>query len=376
MVVAKKIGLSLFFLFLVIYPFGQLTKWFDFVILFCALYAILQKDIEPEFLKELKVFLGVAAFSWILSLAVFKTTTVIIGSLYLIRLWGLIYFGLFIWNLVKEKIVNKDFVVNSLIIISFFTAIFGWVQYFFFTDMRPLIEYGWDDHLYRLVGTHLDPGFTGIILVMGLILLLLRSFEKREKKWGVLIFFFLVTIAFTYSRASYLALASALGVIFILKRKARVLLTILFGFLLLISLLPRPSSEGVQLERTKSISARLESYKDGLDIFRTSPLFGVGYNNICLAKRKLLDKGDFSSHSCSGFDSSLLIILASTGIVGLTVFVSELEKIRNLISRDFYGNTLIVSGIAVITHSLFVNSLIYPWVLSWLMILVALSTKE
>lgn len=376
MVDRKKISIGLFFLFLIVYPFGQLTSWIDVIIPLCALCALFIKSKKPAFLTYFSNYLLIALFSWVISAIFFKTSLVFIGAIYLIRLVSLVYFGVFVRNLIKEKLLSKGLVINSLIVVSFFVSIFGWVQYFLYPDLRPLVEYGWDDHLYRLVGSPLDPGFTGIILVLGLVLVLLNFFEEKKRKWQLLIAFFFTTIAFTYSRASYLALISGLFASWIILHKTKTILLIAGIFILLVAFLPRPAGEGVHLERTRSISARLVNYKDGIDTFKTMPLFGVGYNNICLAKKYILGKSDSLSHSCSGFDSSLLVILVTTGIVGFTSFAYAIIKTTRLVRNDFYGQALAISGISVLTHSLFVNSLFYPWVLSWIMILVALGTRE
>ena len=81
---------------------------------------------------------------------------------------------------------------------------------------------------------------------------------------------------------------------------------IIFGISVI--LLPRPSSEGVQLERTQSIYGRFRSYEQGLTILKTNPLFGIGFNNYCYARQIILGTNDLASHACSGSDSSVLDI--------------------------------------------------------------------
>jgi len=145
---------------------------------------------------------------------------------------------------------------------------------------------------------------------------------------------------------------------------------------LIIFLLPRPASSGVELERTFSILARFKNYQETLAVWEKSPLFGVGYNNLCLAKIKYLNHGDYLSHSCSGSDSSLLGLLATGGVLGLISFTSLLKQIVKNLDYQNLGGGFSACLVALLTHSLFVNSLFYPWVMGLMGLLLAISQKN
>ncbi|MEK7542910.1 MAG: hypothetical protein AAB503_01210, partial [Patescibacteria group bacterium] len=85
---------------------------------------------------------------------------------YLIRLISYISFFIYLWNIFSNEKLRENS-LRLLIIVSILVAIFGWLQYLFFPDLRVLKYVGWDDHLYRLTGSFLDPGFSAIILVLG-----------------------------------------------------------------------------------------------------------------------------------------------------------------------------------------------------------------
>ena len=385
----KKIVPYLIFLYLAFFPLGQIIR-FDVsllgrnvpinitdIIAFLSLVAFFVfKYKEPPLMNQFKNFALVSIFSLLFSLTFFKAQETVLGSLYLLRL--LSYFGLYAltWNIVRKNEISKEWLFTALFIIVSIVSILGWLQYFVLPDMRDLSVWGWDDHLYRLVGSFLDPTFTGIILVFGFLVGVALFLKERKLVTLVLLSIILSAIAYTYSRASYIALA--VGVIYfgILVKKVRLALLILLLFSALLVFLPRPGSEGVVLERTKSIVARFESYKEGIEIFKKSPVFGIGLNNICLAKTKFLGTENKDSHSCSGLDSSLLFILVTTGIIGILVFLDLAMQLYRTIDKNIYGYTFKAVLVSLLIHSFFSNSIFYPWVLGFASILAAVSLRS
>jgi hypothetical protein len=122
-------------------------------------------------------------------------------------------------------------------------------------------------------------------------------------------------------------------------------------------LLPRQPGEGTKLERTNSLYAKIINYREGIKVFSQSPLVGVGYNNLAYVRNIIKPE----SHANFGFDSSLLTILATTGVIGLSLFIFGLLHLFN--SSGLLFQSLLV---AILIHSLFANSLLYPWVLFFL----------
>jgi len=281
-----------------------------------------------------------------------------------------------VWNFVRGKKANRGLLINSLLAVSMATAIFGWIQYFAVPSLKPFFIFGWDEHLFRLVGTFLDPPFIGLIIVFGIIISLNAFIEKKSKKMLIIVVFLLISLAFTYSRGSYLALLAGLGVIGFYKRNVRQILSIVLGLVLLIIVLPTSRNHILGIFRAFSVIARIDNYKRTIQIFKISPVFGVGYDNICLAKAKLDGSVNFFYHDCSGSDSSLLLILATTGVIGIMVFCFSAYKIVKSLKRNSYSVILSSSFAALLVHSLFSNSLFYPWILGYIVILLAISVKD
>jgi len=391
MVIAKKknsLIKALIFLYLILFPFGQiLRRELSFgnllltlqpidLIAGIALLSFLFNRKENVFYKIFSPFFVVLIFSFIFSFSFFSFSEIIPGAFYLLRLFA--YFSLFslTYNLVQKDKVFKETLFKSLILVVIAVSLFGWFQYFFYPDLRILYYLGWDDHLFRLIGTFLDPGFTSIIVVFGFLASFSRYIDKKEKIYAFLSIFFLITLGFTYSRAGFLALIFGLAILLKEVGRKKLFLGLTAFFVLVVFFLPRPSSEGVKLERINSVLGRVRDYKETLLVWQKSPIFGVGYNNICQAKYKFLSERNLESHSCNGADSSLFFLLSTTGIVGTIAFLFSLTALIPWIERSYYGNALKSSLAALLVHSQFVNSLFYPWVMGWIFLLSAISLKR
>ena len=384
MVFTKRALKIIAYFYLIIFPFGQLLRVnfnvfgkdiplhpIEVVSFLSFLIFVSKKKLvrTPSFLKS---FIFISVFSLIFSMGMFPPQVIIAGSFYLLRLVGFV--GVFFALQYILKVNGKAYLINSFVVIAFFTGVFGWLQYFLYPDLRALFEFGWDEHLYRLAGSFLDPGFTGIVLSLGTLLSLFTFLRQKRKVMLYIFLFLLLTTLFTYSRASILALIVGVGYLLTSFKKGKLVLlfTSLVIFLLLI--LPRPAGEGVKLERVFSINARVNNYKETITIIKQSPVFGVGFNNICAARQKYLGNTNILSHGCSGADSSILLVIATTGLVGFMLLIGALIKDIGRIG-GIYRHVFYASSFAVLFHSLFVNSLFYPWVFGWLLGVYLLATE-
>jgi len=230
---------------------------------------------------------------------------------------------------------------------------------------------GWDPHYKRIFALIFDPNYLGLILVLGF--LLRHSTRKINSKEIIIQIIFLITVLFTYSRSSYLALISAL--IFYAWKIKKVVPYLSVSIILLISLLylPRPAGAGVRLERLFSIKERLTNWQSaGLIIIR-HPVLGVGFNTLRFARKNIgsLPENWLTGHSAAGVDNSFLFVAATTGLTGVIIFLFFLANLFN--QSDLTGKTALI---AVSIHSLFLNSLLFNFILIWLWLILALSKKE
>lgn len=372
----QKIKKILVLLVLAVFPFGQLLGIFtesalnvsfrvhpiDIIVFFTLCFTTSIYGLKPILFKYRYIFVPII-FSFVLS--IFLGSTSLIGFLYLIRL--LTYLLFFVSIFERKIIISKSALPQAMIIVGVLISLFGWVQYLLYPDLVSLKYFGWDDHYYRLTSTMLDPAFTGILLVLAILLSLDVYLKSRTKVHLLATIFFLVSLAFTYSRASFAALLIGLSVLLLKKHKS-LFMAIATALIILIAILPRNmGGEGVRLLRTSSTIQKIENYKDSLKIISSSPLFGVGYNNICLAKNNLSLNISKQENSCSGLDNSFLLIVASMGIISFIGFVYFFREIWPQL-----GGLWKASAVSLAFHTLFTNSIFYSWVIIWMALLLAL----
>ena len=369
------------FLFLIIFPFGQITRIgilqpIDLVVGLAAIYTIVKRLEIPQAFKYFGIFVIFASATWFFSIFIFRQIEVLYGLLYVFRLTAYYFFGIYVYGFVRRAKENKKLLIDSLLGVSVFSSLFGWVQFFLIPDIKPLFKYGWDIHLLRLVGTFLDPTFLGLIIVFGLLIAVTRMIEGKNNKQIGIIIFFLVSLAFTYSRAGYLALFGGLILIALYKKILKKVLFLILIFVALLFLLPTSKNHSIELLRQFSAVARIEDYKNTIQIFSKSPVFGIGYNNMCIAYQKFIGAQPFNSHHCSGSDSSLLLVLATTGITGFMLFIFSISRIIHSFSKNPDVLLLGSVSVALLIHSFFSNSMFYPWIMGYLAILFAVAVKK
>lgn len=362
------------FLFLVLFPFGQILRIgiiqpLDVIVGLATIYTLVAKLEEPDIFQNFKNFLYIAAFTYVLAIFIFWSKDLLVGALYLFRLVAYFYFLIYVWNFASNK-TNQKLLINSLISISVISAFFGWIQYFSFPDIKPFFVYGWDMHLFRLVGTFLDPTFLGLLIVFGLLITIYQYITDPKKTYLLLLLFLTVSLAFTYSRGSYLAFLAGIVLIGIYNKNIKKLLFLAFGLVLLVLFLPTSRNHSIELLRSFSAIARIDNYSETLQIVKNYPLLGVGFNNMCLSRQKFIGFESFASHACSGSDSSLLLVLATTGVLGLMSFIYLAIQIWR--KSDELSKALLAS---LFVHSLFSNSLFYPWIMGYILIYLGVSLR-
>ena len=345
----------------------------DCVVFVLTIVAVLDfKKYQDSFVKYLRVakplllFATLGVVSLLLSLSHFSSQEVLIGAMYLIRWLVYSLLPLSLVRLFKVPELRK-----SLLILGGVTILVSLGQYLIYPDIRSLQVAEWDPHYYRVVGSWLDPGFTGLILVFILIYLTIRPIANKFFQGLTWIGAYLA-LALTYSRSSYLAFVIGMAWIAWREKRGKFLLQMVGLLTVTLILLPRaPDGEGVKLERTSSIWARIENWGQALTIWRSQPLIGVGFNTYRYAQRDYgfltQDKWQLS-HSGAGADSSLLLVVATTGMLGLGVYLWYLKRLFQLGTQSL---VLEASLAAIIVHSFFLNSLFYPAVLVWIAILLA-----
>lgn len=364
-----------------------------FLFLFFINFLALKKKLEiPPFLGLWFLWLGLGLLGTTASLALgfLPLNQAIVGFLYWIRFLQYPLFFAAVFNLAKDR---TDFVKTCITLMIYSGLVFaflGFLQYRFFPDFSSLVENGWDPHYYRVLSTFFDPNFAGLFLTLAFLLIASKVllFPKNWLLWVLGLFWIGAAIVLTFSRSTYLALATGLTVLGFLKAKKIIISAFIIGILVFL-FVPRVQERvigAINLDETAKL--RLENYSKTLTIVKDYWLTGVGFNNFRFAQsyygffQEKRGVEQPSGHSGSGSDSSLLLVLATTGIFGLLVFIGLIGNIayksyklyqNGNTQQKFLSLSLLSSLSAIIIHSQFVNSFFYPWIMLWLFLLLGLT---
>ncbi len=335
---------------------------------------------KPQLLGPIVLFLLAGLMS--LAINAYRFSLVQLGqsALYLVR-W-LVYALLYL--VIVGSSVKSHFWLWGIYGFGVALAVLGLGQYIFYPDLRNLSYMGWDPHYGRLFSTFLDPNFTGIVLVLTFFLGIFLWFSQRPQRRLLILYQVLIFLALllTYSRSSYLALLVGLAVWLVGTHKIKLALVSLGVLLVLFLLLPLPRGDALRITRPDSSLARLVNWKTSFELFRQTPIWGIGFNTLRWHYQdRGLDASGVSSRAVSGVDSSLLFVAVTSGLVGLMAYGYLWFKFFVLARKSFRKDKnltwfYLASLIALLTHSLFVNSLFYPWVMLWFWTVTGVLEKE
>lgn len=343
------------------------------IALFCLVGLLKLKfhlEKPPTQITAAFIFIAAAILSLIFTPLHLKQMEFLVSFSYTLRFF---LYVLFVWLTFSgafgdlQKNLMKAFLFTG---ISF--AILGLLQFIFFPDLRFLSIAGWDPHYFRTVSTFLDPNFAGAFLVLTLLLLMpLRGAQTTQRTLFLFALVYL-TLLTTFSRSSYLMfLLSGFTLSFFKKSKTLFFGTIILfiillaGFQIYTNLVSKPHN----IDRAQSASFRLNTWQQGLTLFQKSPILGIGFNayRYGVKEYNLGDKQFLESHGSSSNDSSLLFVLSTTGVLGLLTYLYFLWTIFK--SSDGKNFILIAGLTGLLIHSFFANSLFYPPILAWILLI-------
>ena len=292
--------------------------------------------------------------------------------------------------------VFRRLLVGAMISSMVLIVVLGFLQLKFFPSFLELGLYldGWDPHIGRLLSTWFDPNFIGGYLAFLMpVTLALGLYYKQEKrlKWAALLFVIsavgLAALYLTYSRSGYLALIASLGILTFFKSR-KLLIALVMVAVIGFTLSPRVQERTIEavdsakgligLDSQKPLDPtaqlRVYSWQFAREIIADHLLLGVGYGRYAYEINQR-GHGLLSDHSSGGSDSSLLTIWAQTGIFGLLSylaigFVATVTAIRRIWKKNDFNSYLLLgflSGFAgMMLHSVFVNSLLYALMMTYL----------
>lgn len=351
---------------------GSGTYVFDFSVgLFALLgtlyFLLVKRSLEfPKVFRLFIIFILVGVISLVFSLFKFTFADILPGAMYLVRFSFYLLSGVVLFNMVINKMTTSREIFYSIILSGVLISVAGFIQLYFLPDFTVLdASLGWDPHKNRLASTFFDPNFTGAYLGVCLVLLFDRYYIKKDFKFTELLLFIIILVAFflTFSRSAWGMLAVVIFVFGYYRSRTLLYVSLLVAFCAFFAI-PRVQTRiSGATDPADSARLRIESWSNAYQIAKENLLVGVGFNNYKIAQQKegLLDIDAATAHSASGTDSSLLLVLATTGILGLAAYLFA------LLFPAFEKKTINVTMLALVggllLNSLFINSLFYPQIL-------------
>lgn len=347
-------------------------------VLYATLYLLIGKKTRIFIPKVYFLFLAFLFWNivlYVISSQKFSAEEMILSFFYLFRLIFYTLGILLFYNLRYQNILREPNVEKLILLEALFLAISGFIQLIVFPDFSKIDPgLGWDPHKNRLLGTFFDPNFMGATLV-GLVNILL-GFEANnpQKKSAPNLWLFLIFLAIflTFSRSAWLMLAVSIFLWGIVKYRGLLVVSILIALLAYLAI-PRVQTRISSVtDPADSAHFRLISWKNTLKVAKDNLWLGFGYNTFRFTQKDygFLGSG-LGGHSGGGSDSSLLLILATTGLPGFFLFLPFLVfpwissgmrilKKQDATSWDFTFFSLLP---ALLVNSFFINSLFYPPIL-------------
>jgi len=165
----------------------------------------------------------------------------------------------------------------------------------------------------RMCGTGIfnDPNDFALILVTAIPLCFCWLTDSTQRAmrpiWLILLLFFVYALMLTQSRGGFLALIAGSVTLIHLKYGAKK--TVLLGMIFLPPLLAVFAGRMTSFSADEGTGqARIQLWSDGLDIFRVSPLIGIGMDNY----------RQFSNHVAH---QSFIHCFSELGVIGGTLFL-------------------------------------------------------
>ncbi|OGC58791.1 hypothetical protein A2473_02225 [candidate division WWE3 bacterium RIFOXYC2_FULL_42_13] len=369
----------LFYILLGTLSLGQLVKagdyyLFDLAAVVFSFYGIVfflfKRNLKiPQYSVLFFVFSLLAGTSLLLNFYRYGSNEGMTSAFYLIRYVVYLLSGLVVSNMLSSKIMAREQLEKYLIFSALFLCGAGLVQLLVLPDFSVLDpSFGWDPHKNRVASTFFDPNFLGAYLVT-VFSVILGSIAggKRGKFRLISAVVILIFIFLTFSRSAWAMLAVVLFIFGLFKLRKFLFLGLFLAFLAYF-LVPRVQIRlsGIT-DPADSARYRLVSWKNALQISRDNLLTGVGFNAYRYVQRdyNFLTVDNISSRSGAGTDSSLLFVLATTGIFGALTFAAALAFpfLDNAVSRRKYRLVIVSLVPALMLESLFINSLFYPQIM-------------
>ena len=359
------------------------VKLQELISIIAIIYLLKKVDLSFGTRSVFSGIVGWVIWGWISSIIVSPIYSYTISEM----IYGWLYGGrilhlLLLTSLLSRYLIKKkrysvkelsNFISNCFVVVE----LIGIIQLLLFP-----IAYDWydlfygigvyfpnpDPHVNRLISTYFDPNFLSSILVIPFTIELYKViFEEKKSLFSIIKLLLTVIVVFlTSSRSGLLGCVIASGLMLLMyihRNRFRRWIFIFFAVILvaipiILSSNIRVIDRILNFMTDPSAQARFKSWRESFEIILKNLLFGIGYN--MLGAYRMAQDGQLSSSTGYGVDSSILMIVITTGIVGLIAFVLFIMKIIK--QKDPANSSIASLNKVIIISSLticFFNNLLF-----------------
>ena len=335
--------------------------------------------------KMVSIWLGIGIVASLIGTPLFGYTAseLVYGVFYPLRIALVIVTTNLVVTILKEAGKSVFFVVELGFVvvcaIGFFQLAFYPVAYDWYAATGQPVTSETDPHIGRLVSTYVDPNFLSACLLVPMAMALFGWRETGKWVHAVFALVYLVAIIDTVSRSGLGGLAIVVAFFCLTELRAPTWKKNLGAFVVAaitaVYLFASSNRVVTRIATTAddpSALARVGSWDIGLNVLTYNPVTGIGYNMIGAFRTSFLGQ-TISSSTGYGNDSSLLLILIATGIVGFAFFAAcVVLSVKGLLFTgrrdwlDWACVSVIVASLAVCNFN---NVLFYvPWMFPYLLL--------
>jgi len=194
---------------------------------------------QKKILVPVVLFASSALLSLIINYSSLSFSQFLTSAAYLVR-W-IFYAGIFFVVSDFDK-KSKEKISSFLVIVGSLVVGLGYLQYFFYQNIRNLYYLGWDEHMYRMFSVFLDPNFAGAFFVLFFLFLISIFLKKKSVLMGLLSILTLGAVFLTFSRSALIMLIVSTSMLFIMLNK-KTWIILLLGVILICLELFHPKQE-------------------------------------------------------------------------------------------------------------------------------------
>ncbi len=396
----SEIFVSLAFLLLTL---GQLVNFklyglsstsfylFDVYLLSCGLVSILYLVSNYNHVIITRVtflflfFTLIASFSLVSNNVVNTYADLAFQAFYLIRWVSYFTTAVFIGHLIRSRLLSVRYIYKQSILSAVFLVLAGFLQLYLLPDFTVLDPiFGWDPHKGRLASTFFDPNFVAAYIVVALTICLGLFYYQNytvfsKKTLGGMFVLLCIGLLLTFSRSGWGMFVIVMSIFGVLKYRMLLVYSAVLALLAYVAV-PRVQTRLAGItDPSDSAHYRLISWTNALEVYKSSPVIGVGFNAYREVQKDLsyIVPGSDGGNAGAGTDSSILFVLATTGLVGAGLFsLGYLSAIARHSTKWRTGGLIPAAVLlSLLFESNFINSLFYPQILFLWLILAHLETS-